>query len=333
MQFSSTRWVITTVALTIAACDTASCQPQQNAPAPGSAEAAAATMWRSISTACPAQTGATSTFFRYEKFGSLIEYRDVRKSVFHWKVTKADELNGTQFRGLAVFSAAAHRTYEPSKGTWSAWLPPQDLREDFGNEARYLGHNRTYWPERWEVVMEKRNGGWSFLFDQRHAVDLNPKMMRPDGTLIVGDRDPLSLGKPFDLASLAGMGPKLSCAELTSEHPGGSVPAANRQPQPKAVPQELKLSDWITLTDSALFVLMFEEEFQRVATDQSDFTLAAQLRMRASSLVAGSVTAQTLGPPTRFRMALVNGQPIVIKSAIVVRLEDGRPGLVPQSTK
>ena len=155
------------------------------------AEMVAASLWRTISTTCPVPgTTATSTFLRSDL--AIVEFRDARTNLFPWHLTKADELNGTQFKGLAVLRASAHR-FKGASG--DKWETPRETRNNiFDGEELYREHSgyRYKWPEMWVVVMEKKNGRWSFRFSQFET--------------------PETLGQN----SLATAATKKSCAELTT---------------------------------------------------------------------------------------------------------------------
>jgi len=200
-MFSNTihHRLISASLIMLSACHAAACQSaaKQGAPPPSKlseAETVASSLWRTISTTCPVAGGtSTSTFLRHDD--SLVEFRDVRTSLFQWHVTKADELNGTQFKGLAVLRGSVYRYAGSLIGKWSSWEPPRETRNNiFDSEELYREHGgyRFKWPEMWVVVVEKRNDRWLFKFSQFETPET------------------------LDQTSLAAAATKKSCAELTS---------------------------------------------------------------------------------------------------------------------
>jgi hypothetical protein len=325
----SKRFVLKVMTI-IGAWATATCEAQKIDLPQGSPEAAAEAMWRAVSTTCSVSGGLSATFQRYVGPG-IVEYRDIKKSVFPWQLTKADELNGVRSKALAVFRASAYRTYKPSEGTWSSWRAPTDNRNSFASESLFRTKDYDYdWPEWTIVLMERHDDRWSYLLTQ---VPMRNGIWGNQDAISASKLFDMIVSKPLDLAALSLKAPTQSCAELTSKNPKGSVETGRNKPDPTVSAPQVSMSGWIALSDFALFVGISEDEFRRAATWESDGKLAAEIQDRASLLDSRVPAAKTLGPPTRFQRQMINGRPLVIGGAFVVRLEDGRPGLVPERTR
>ena len=240
-----------------------------------------------------------------------MEYRDVRTSVFNWPLNRADELNGIRRKGIAVLRAGAYRSYEPSTG-WFQWVVPTEAPRDF-SEAAFLkdnDHFEYYWPGMRVVLMDEQDGRWWFLFAQAYSSHPpRPQTDKKDGF------DALKRQGRFDLADLQGSAPTLSCSDLTSASPV------------KPLAPVVSQTNWKKLSSYGLFMSMTAEQFQKAPTWKSDRDLAAQLE--ALSLKLDDLHAiKSLPPGTRYRVTMINGQPIVVRTGTVVELEDGRVGLL-----
>jgi hypothetical protein len=191
--------------------------PTQKA-GPGSPEAAAASLWQAISKSCPVQGEASpSLFLRDKRPGSLMEYRDSIKGLSPPQLTKADELNGIRYKGYAMLGGAAFRTFDPSEGGWSKWQA--GAAGEFEAWRRNMGPSTIFeptsgWPFLWIFSIQKSNDRWTI----RKTNGLG------DGYGLAQDSFyHLIKGEPLDLAALSGAAPQLSCAELTSQNPGGAM--------------------------------------------------------------------------------------------------------------
>jgi hypothetical protein len=158
--------------------------------------------------------------------------------------------------------------------------------------------------------MEERNGRWWFLFEQTYGSV--PVRSHADKK---ADSDQLRREGRFELGNLQGSAPTLPCSELTSANP--VKPPAPVIPQP----------EWRKLNGYYSFVNISAEQFQKAPTWRSDHELAAQLEALARGL-DDLHTVIRLPPRTRYRVSLINGQPIVVYKGTVVELEDGRVGLL-----
>ncbi len=184
------------------------CHAQSGSTTLNEARGMASYLWQTITTTCGIKGAAsTSVFLRPNR--ELYEYREVRTSLYPWSLSKADELNGTQFKGLAVLRAPARRSISP-KRSWSQWIPEQAetrnmTAEWFATQGPYETHDqyKTWWPDLWVVLIEKQHGEWSFTFPQLVGVNR-------------------TWNHPLNREALAqAAGPKSSCETLTSNDPFG----------------------------------------------------------------------------------------------------------------
>ncbi len=311
-RFKSTELMSVIVFMLGAFSTVARCQAQAKVTSQSSPQVAADSMWKALSTTCPTQGGrSSSTFFRDGRRGQLLEYRDVRTSVFNWPLNRADELNGIRRKGIAVLRATAYRDYEPSSG-WFPWRVVKEVPKDF-SEAAYRNdsdHFGYYWPGKRVVLMEERNGRWRFFFEQGYASE--PARSDADKK---GGSDQLGREGLFDLRDLQGLAPTLSCSDLTSDN------------QVKPPVPVISRSDWRKLSSYGLFMKMSPEQFQKAPTWKSDHELAAQLEALALGLDDLHIV-KSLPPGTRYKVSTIDGKPIVVRSGTVVELEDGRVGLL-----
>jgi len=307
-----------------AACSWA--QVQNNRSAVGSPEAAAASFWQTIAKSCPVQGESTpSLFLRWNGDpGSLIEYRESIKRLSPPKLTKADELNGIRYKGYAGFSGAAFRTFDPSNGGWSKWqtgAPVGALINKLADDS----HPEGGWPFYWIFSMENTNDRWTFRLTNRDR--------------FVSDRVKdvfyhLLLGEPLNLAALSGAAPQLSCAELTSQNPGGAM-----RPKPKGDALEDNLSDLLSVSEVRPFVEMLEQDGFHLRSHISEAYSVAWLKDNLDTRAGWLESPPTwfhfefIPAGTRYKAVIYDGVPLMFRNATVVQLESGRVGLLGKSLK
>jgi hypothetical protein len=274
-------------------------QAPSTKPAPNSPEMVAAAMWQKITTTCPVQGSAKPTRFYEEAVYNLLDKLTGRK------VTEYSDAS-TKYLPDQVSEADKKNGIQFRGGAILSCSTNRHIEFDNFNPLapRAWGEYFDCRGGQMVVNMEQRNGQWFFA--------LRRWKFNPD--------------------SIAAN--KRSCAALTSADPfaaGGVANSARNQSDPKVAPPQIVLSDWVTLSDFALFVRIPTEEFQKAALWQTDPSVA-DLSSRASGMSEPTI-AKTLAPGTRYRASMVNGHPLVIGGAIVVQLEDGRPGLIPEGTR
>lgn len=141
-------------------------------------------MWDSILTRCGDafyyDTSADSSFFSHR---GLIQYRDVQFYVFARPISRADQLNGIQWQGTAVMTAALYRSTGGSDqrdeigSSWSQWVNGKPMADVLKgkNPGFYIhdhsGHGDMYQPSGWfNVHFVKRDGNWSFTWNTDKAL-------------------------------------------------------------------------------------------------------------------------------------------------------------------
>ncbi len=105
----------------------------QSQPSPWSAVApetpvktVAALLWKTILTQCPV-VGASPLQYSYFYAGlpnedrTLYEYREPNPRIQPNQLSTADKLNGVQWRGTAIWTAGAYRSWTARDGRWSEW--------------------------------------------------------------------------------------------------------------------------------------------------------------------------------------------------------------------
>jgi len=117
-------------------------------------------MWRRVLTKCGDS--------EYLNFGRLVQYKDVKYSVVPKPVSRADQMNGVQWRGYAIMAAAVFRFQGEKPGTggtelaWSGWYDGDPItRVEHSSQARIdreiTGNNI--------VQLTKRAGKWEFYVE------------------------------------------------------------------------------------------------------------------------------------------------------------------------
>jgi hypothetical protein len=203
------RALVALIGFVIAPCCHAQSGPVQGSRASSEAQGMAAYLWKTIATTCAVNGAApSSVFIRHSR--ELYEYREAQTGLYPWRLTKADELNGTQFKGLAVLRAPAHRSIA-SKRAWTPWVAAAkeatNMTAEWFAEGPYETHRgySAWWPDIWVVLIEQRNNEWSFTFPQFAGVNKwNHPLNREALSEAAGQKEPcdiLTSSDPFGLQS------------------------------------------------------------------------------------------------------------------------------------
>ena len=143
-------------------------------------------LWQNILTKCPVKGSSPLDYSYFYTDGSrqgrvLYEYRepaDFQTMIQADRLSTADELNGIEWRGTAIWSAGAYRTREDSGAGWSEWKGMENDDIDASQVLSSLGSGTL--AGNLLFFMEKKHGQWSISIGSIGLLGLTKRPFDPD---------------------------------------------------------------------------------------------------------------------------------------------------------
>lgn len=161
--------------------------PQAPSQVSREADVMLAIMWQAMTVKCPvSDTGSQATYLRDGTY--LLGYNNARETFVPTPLTAADNLNGVQFKGLAILRGTAHRTINDYIREWKPWKPESTCQpfdaNSFARRAASLDDDMRggafgCWPDISVIKVEKREGQWYFKTRNQKSISIDPFEGKP----------------------------------------------------------------------------------------------------------------------------------------------------------
>jgi hypothetical protein len=142
-----------------------------------SEKAVVAHLWETILSTCPAKGSMSGTYSYFysglsNRDRTLYEYREPHPRIIADQLSTADKLNGVQWRGTALWTAAAYRSWTRPDGRWSEWKGMDG--DDVDSKAILKSSAGRETPGgRLIFFLEKKRGQWSVSIASSGHVGIN----------------------------------------------------------------------------------------------------------------------------------------------------------------